>query len=127
MGSVPDPMPRRSSAELVYDTGAQPLPAGVRTAVSRGRKLLYAAAEAELMLQVAPEARPAHVRLAGQVMEGGMPVEGAAVRLRGGATAVERTTDDDGEFRVAGLPAGGYALDIDTPTRRLGVDRVDLA
>jgi hypothetical protein len=127
MSSVPDPTPRRAPAELVYDTGAQALPSGVRAVAQRGRQLLFAAASAELILQVASEPRPAHVRLHGQVLDGGLPVEGAAVSLRGEAAAIERTTDDDGEFRVVELPAGGYALDVDTPTRQLGVDRVDLA
>src|SRR5262245_26035449 len=127
MAGVPDPTPRRSAAELVYDTGAQPLPSGLRAALARGRRLLYAADEAELILQVAPEHRPARVRLTGQVLEGGMPVEGAAVSLRGETGAADRATDEDGEFRVPDLPAGGYALAVDTPTRRFGVDRIELA
>ena len=127
MVSVPDPTPHRSPAELVYDTGAQALPTGVRAVAQRGRRLLFAADAAELLLQVAPEPRSAHVRLHGQILDDGLPVEGAAVSLRGAVAAIERTTDDDGEFQVAGLPAGGYALDVDTPTRRLGIDRVDLA
>jgi hypothetical protein len=123
----PDPAPRHSSAELVYDTRAQPLPSGVRTAIQRGRELLYAADEAELVLRVTPDPRPAHVRLAGQVLEEGVPVEGATVSLRGDAGAADRTTDEDGEFRVVGLPAGGYALAVDTPTRWFGVDCLNLS
>src|SRR5262249_62409919 len=84
MAGVPDPTPRRSSAELVYDTGAQPLPSGVRVAIARGRRLLFAIDEAELILQVTAEHRPAHVRLAGQGLEEGVPGEGGAGRLPGG-------------------------------------------
>src|SRR5689334_20930907 len=116
MADAPDTTPRRSPAELVYDTRTQPLPAGVRTVIMRGHKLLYAADETELMLQVTPERRPAHVRLAGQVLEDGLPVEGAAISLRADAVLVDRTTDEDGEFRVPELPAGEYALGVDTAT-----------
>ena len=39
---------------LVYDTKAQPLSSGVRAVLQRARRLLYAADETELVLQIAP-------------------------------------------------------------------------
>jgi hypothetical protein len=111
---------------LVYDTKTQPLATGVRSAVQRGRRLLYAADETELVLQVTPAGQKPLVRLFGQILDDGVPVEGAAVTLRGPATAFDAETDEDGEFRVADLRCGRYDLDVATETRRVRVADVDI-
>jgi len=121
-----DPAVPHLQAELVYDTKTQPLASGIRAAVLRGRRILYTAEATELILQTTPEPRPDHVRLMGQVLDDGMPVDGAAVTLNGEGTPLHRATDDEGEFRVGGLPAGSYDLDIETATRQISVDRIDL-
>ena len=116
----------RVSAALVYDTAAQPLSPGVRTVAQRSRRLLFMANETELMLQVAPTPVPARLRLVGQVLDEGEPVEGAAVELRGPGWATAQSTDDDGQFRVDELPRGAYAIAIAAGRRCLDVSDVAL-
>ena len=109
----------RIEARLVYDTKAQPLSAGVRAAGQRARRLLYAADEAELVIQVAQDRQPDLRKLSGQVLDEGMPIEGAAVSLLGPTTSVQRETDEDGEFVIGAIPRGPYSLEVDTPGRHL--------
>jgi len=126
MADTADPAVPRVQARLVYDTKTQPLASGVRAAVVRGRRLLYAVEATELVLQIIVERRPDHVRLIGQVLDEGMPVDGAMVSLRGASTARRRVTDDEGEFRVTELPTGSYGLDIETMMYQVSVDQLDL-
>jgi hypothetical protein len=118
---------RHSHAELVYDTGTQPFRAGVRSALQRARRLLYTAEERELVLQISPGHQPAHVRLVGQVLDDGEPVEHAAIYLRDASTVIGRITDDDGQFHVPELHAGVYDLDIETVTHLIAVSHLDVA
>lgn len=119
-------MTDRIEARLVYDTKAQPLSSGVRAVVQRARRVLYAADETELVLQIAPDRQTDRLKLAGQVLDEGMPIEGAAVNLHGPANQVERETDEDGEFTIGALPKGEYSLEIDTPARLMSVAPLDI-
>jgi len=114
-------MTERIEARLVYDTKAQPLSPGVRAVVQRARRALYAADETELLLQIAPDRQPDRHKLAGQVLDDGMPIEGAAVNLKGTASKFEQETDEEGEFLISALPRGEYSLQIDTPARQVNV------
>ena len=116
----------RIEAQLVYDTKAQPLSAGVRAAGQRARRFLYAADEAEVLIQVAPDRQPDQRKLSGQVLDEGMPIEGAAVSLHGPASSVQRETDEDGEFVIGAIPRGPYSLEVDTPGRHLSVAPLDI-
>ena len=126
MADTVEPAVPRVQVRLVYDTKTQPLASGVRAVVVRGRRLLYAVEATELILQILVERRPDHVRLIGQVLDEGMPVDGAMVSLRGTSTALRRVTDDEGEFRVTELPTGSYGLDIETMMYQVRVDQLDL-
>ena len=119
-------MTERIEARLVYDTKAQPLSSGVRAVVQRARRVLYAADETELVLQIAPDRQADRLKLAGQVLDEGMPIEGAAVALHGPADPVNQATDEDGEFLISSLPKGEYCLEIGTPTRVLAVAPLDI-
>ena len=123
---VPDRPPQRVDAELVYDTRSEAGSPGVRAAIQRARRLLYAAGSTELILQVAPERQPANIRLAGQVLDDGLPVTGATISLWGPTNVVDCPTDDDGEFRVPDLPKGSYGLDVRTGMRLIGIAGMDL-
>jgi hypothetical protein len=114
-------MSERIKARLVYDTKGQPLTSGVRAVVQRARRLLYAADETEIVLQIAPDKQAGHHKLAGQVLDEGMPLEGVAVTLWGPAKEVERETDEEGEFLIAALPGGEYDLRVDAPARVVSV------
>ena len=59
-------MTERIEARLVYDTKAQPLSSGVRAVVQRARRVLYAADETELVLQIGPDKQADRMKLAGQ-------------------------------------------------------------
>jgi hypothetical protein len=115
----------RIEANLVYDTRTQPLSSGIRAVVQRARRLLYAADETELVLQVAPGKQADRLKLAGQVLEDGMPVEGAAVSLQGPASHAKET-DEEGEFLITSVPKGAYSLDVTTPARQMSVASLDI-
>jgi hypothetical protein len=115
----------RIVASLVYDTRSQPLSSGIRAVVQRARRLLYSADDTELVLQVAPGKQPDRLKLAGQVLEDGMPVEGAAVNLHGPASHAEET-DEEGEFLITSLPKGAYSLDIKTPAKEMSIEAIDV-
>ena len=118
--------PRRVPADLVYDTKAQPLPSGVRAVMQqRARRMLFTAEDTELVLQVSSDAMPEQLKVVGQVLDEGIPVEGAAVRLDG-PRRIDESTDEEGEFRVHELPKGSYDLAIGTPDRVVGVSALDL-
>ena len=118
--------PRRVAADLVYDTKAQPLPSGVRAVMQqRARRMLFTADDTELVLQVSSDAAPEQLKVVGQVLEEGIPVEGAAIRLDG-PRQVHEATDEEGEFRVGELPKGSYDLAIGTADRVVDVSPLDL-
>ena len=113
-------------AQLVYDTKTQPLSSGIRAMVQRARRMLYAADETEVILQIAPGKRPEQLTLAGQVLDDGMPLEGAAVTLQGPASSVDHVTDEEGEFLIGALAPGTYGLDVATPSRSIGVSPLEI-
>lgn len=115
---------RYTELTLVYDTAAQPLSAGVRAVVQRARRLLYSADAAEIIIQLSPEQAPGRLRLIGQILDEGLPVGAAGVRLDGPEVFTD-TTDEEGEFRVVELPAGAYRLTIDFADRRVAVTPLD--
>ena len=123
----PRPTGRRLAARLVYDTSAHPLPSGVRAVMQRARRLLFAAADFEVVLQISPEAMPERVKVMGQVLTEGLPVAGAEVRLDGPPGPRSWATDREGEFRFAELPAGDYVLEIGTPEHVLQMPTLKLA
>lgn len=105
---------RRPTAALVYDTQRQALPAGVRMATQRARSVLFATGEVEVLLQVTSDASRQRLKLMGQVLAEGAPVEAALVQLDGPAGPVDVKTDLDGEFQIADLPSGEYSMEIVT-------------
>jgi hypothetical protein len=113
-------------AELVHDTKAAAAAPGVRATMSRTRRLLFRAGSTELVLQVGPGRRPPYVRLTGQVLDEGTPIEDVAVELLGPAASAAGATDDDGEFQFVNLPMGWYGLDFHMRTRVVSVVPISL-
>jgi len=70
-------------------------------------------------------ARAGRRRRTPQVLDEGIPVEGAAVRFEG-PRQVHEATDEEGEFRVGDLPKGSYDLAIGTADRVVDVSPLDL-
>ena len=117
-------MSQRVTPELVYDTRDRPLAAGVRSVGGPARRLLFAADETELVIQMTPERSPGRVRLMGQVLDNGMPICGARVQLNGPTGLRVKSTDEEGQFCVADVPTGSYHLEIATLTQLLRVDHL---
>ncbi len=111
----------RIRASLVYDTRAQPLSSGMRAVIQRARHLLYTADETEIMLHIGPDRKTGHLRLTGQVLDAGMPVEGAAVELQRPTGCLNDSTDEEGEFQIGSLEPGTYRLTIERPVRSIDV------
>jgi len=88
--------------------------------------MLFAAGETELVLQIAPDRQPERLKLAGQVLDEGMPVEGAAVNLHGPASCSDESTDEEGEFLIGALPPGTYNLEIGTTARVVSLPPIDV-
>ena len=113
---------RRVAPDLVYDTRDQPLAAGVRSVGGPARRLLFTTEATELVLQMTPDRRPGRIRLIGQVLDNGMPIEGVSVQLNGPDGRCVKSTDDEGQFRVADVRRGSYRLEVDTPIQLLSVE-----
>jgi hypothetical protein len=116
--------PHRAT-ELVYDTRDQALPTGIRAVVREGsRRLLYAADELEVLLRVTPASDSQRFELSGQVLNEGVPTAGVPVRLAGAAD--HSMTDRVGSFRLADVPAGFCALEINVSGHILDVASLEL-
>ena len=103
-----------------------PLPTYNRAEMQqRAHLMLFTADNTELVLQVSSDAAPEQLKVVGQVLEEGIPVEGAAIRLDG-PRQVHEATDEEGEFRVGELPKGSYDLAIGTADRVVDVSPLDL-
>jgi hypothetical protein len=126
MAYTPDPARICSAATLVYDTRTSPRAAGVRAVAQRARRLLFAVDRIEIVFEISPEPRADRVRIVGQVLDAGAPVEDAAVSVCGPRALVDRATDADGEFRFSDLPKGHYGLDLVTATRLVRVSALDV-
>ncbi len=109
---------------LVYDTRDRPLASGVRSVGGPARRLLFTVDETELVIQMTPERDPGRVRLMGQLLDSGMPVSGASVALDGPHGPCVKSTDEEGQFRVADMQKGSYCLEIVALTQRLRVDHL---
>ncbi len=117
----------RVLATLVYDTSAQPMPSGIRAVMQqRIRRMLFTAEDTELILQVSSSTAPEHLMIFGQVLDDGIPVEGASVQLTG-PRRIDGATDEDGEFWMGDLPVGGYELVIGAAGRLVDVPPLHLA
>ena len=116
----------RLLARLIYDTRAQPLPARVRLATQRARRLLFVAEEFEVVLQVSPDPSPNQVKVIGEVLSEGVPVTGATVRLDGPVELTNQVTDLEGKFRLAALPSGGYSIEIGMAEQVVEIPALDV-
>ncbi len=107
-------------AVLTFDSWATPaLAAGMRSAASSTRFLLYSVKGRDIDLRITPAA--AGFEVAGQVLG---PDETGEVELRAateGGSAQLATMDDMGEFRLEGVRRGSYVF-----TLRVGADEIVL-
>src|SRR4051812_25664558 len=111
------------TAELIYDTRLQTLPEGVRALIERERRLLFAIAEYEVVLEVVSGAPSGWSCVTGQLLANGAPVADAAVLLDDGTS---RRTDAHGGFRTVQLRTARCRLRIRAPSWELIVPTFDL-
>ena len=111
---------RQLVARLAYDTQLEVLPRGVRTANRSERRLLLLAgecegeyeAEYEIVLKVAADHATGVPTLSGQILADGLPATRAAITVVGGEHRAHPAVDEDGGFRVTGVPFGAFRLDV---------------
>lgn len=122
---------QRIEAALTFDSwAAGPLAAGVRSAASETRHLLYSAQGRDIDVRIAPAAN--YFAVTGQILgpdESGtieLASAGPDIEVSAGAASATMgtkvtTLDALGEFRLEGIPGGSYIL-----TLRLGDDEIVL-
>jgi hypothetical protein len=108
----------RVVAQLVFDSGVQPMLAGARSSAVERRQVLYRADEFSIDLQIEPREQ-SRAGLAGQILrEGDCEFESVAGRsltlVRDGTEVATTRTNARGEFAITSLDSGSYDLAIDT-------------
>lgn len=108
----------RVIAQLVFDSGVQPTPAGARSSAVDARQVLYRAEDFSIDLQIEPRDQ-SRCGLAGQILrERDYEFESVADRpltlVRDGAEVATTRTNARGEFAITSLDSGSYDLAIDT-------------
>jgi hypothetical protein len=105
---------QRWLATLTFDSRAQPVTAGLRSAVEEGqqRQLIYTTEAAEIALTVQSSLPDKNFIVTGQVFPmGDTPTHTFSIQLLQDAGEVALgTTDELGEFTFSDLPAGEYDL-----------------
>ena len=102
-GWARDPKAGKGVIELLFDSFRAPLVAGVRSVGSAPRRMLYAADDLKIDLQVEPQAEGQTVILTGQLLD--LRQRSAAVRdmkvtlSNGRGRTIETRTNEFGEFR----------------------------
>ncbi len=103
-------------ADLVFDSAAQPLPVGVRSAATGQRRLLYevqagSAAEKRYQLDLRVRREPTGpIELMGQLLP---PWVRARVEATAGRTKRKKRLGESGEFVIRGIPARAEALRLE--------------
>ena len=102
--------------DLVFDSAAQPLPVGVRSAATGQRRLLYevragSAAEKRCQLDLRVRREPkGTIELMGQLLP---PWVHARVEATAGRTKRKKTLGESGEFLIQGISARAEALRLE--------------
>ena len=102
--------------DLVFDSAAQPLPVGVRSAATGPRRLLYearadAATTERCQLDLRVRREPAGtIELMGQLLP---PWVDARVEATAGRTKRKKKLGESGEFVIRGIPARAEALRLE--------------
>jgi len=104
-------------ASLVFDSLARPAIAGVRSAETTNRQLLYRAGDYSIDLQLAP-AEHQRADLIGQILKEGEAafesVSGLRLEITRGSEPVFSTVSDEmGGFKISGVDYGLYDLRIE--------------
>jgi hypothetical protein len=109
---------QRWLATLTFDSRAQPVTAGLRSAAEEGqqRQLIYTTEAAEIALTVQSILPDKNLIVTGQIFPmGDIPTQTFSIQLlRDAGEVALATTDELGEFTFADLPAGEYHMVVST-------------
>jgi hypothetical protein len=119
----------RAMASLLFDSAMTPLTAGVRSAGTAERQLLYGVSKYRIDVRIESQPNSDKVALVGQVLNSTAPGEsiGAVpVRLcRGRRVLAESTTSAFGEFYLECDLGKGFQLRVKLPTEELCLPLVE--
>ncbi len=110
-------------ASLLFDTFAQPWPAGIRSAAAIARQLVYEAEGLTVDLRLDPQLQSNKICVVGQVLDRGFsPVSPSGVSImlwtEKGHPIVHVSANESGEFQLDFDAQDGLRLSIDVPGRR---------
>ncbi len=116
---------QRSSvlASLLFDTFAQPLPAGIRSTVAVARQLVYEAEGLTVDLRLDRQPQSNKICVVGQVLDKGIPrvsPSGASIMIwtEKGLPIVQARANVSGEFQLEFEPQDGLRLSVNVDGRR---------
>jgi hypothetical protein len=117
-------------AEVLFDSSREPLPAGVRSAVSCSRQLLYGAGDLRIDLRLEPQVDSENVSLIGQILDSANPETGPAeasvALLKAGKVVSEARTNRFGEFRLECALGSRLELRIALPAQKqISISSID--
>ncbi len=105
---------QRLMASLTFDSGLNPVPAGVREAnlQSQSQQLVYSADNTDITLHIYRIPDVATITISGQIFsEDGRPLDIFSIQLIQDGVETDLTTADElGEFTFTAVPNGRYSL-----------------
>ena len=121
---------QRLMAALTFDSGQQPMVAGVRSAAVQPsqRQLLYSTELVEVAINIHPRHQDQRLDLSGQLFtQSDLAIGGRVVQLMRGDTPLDiATTDDLGEFGFEAVPPGDYVLSMSIDHTHILIAPVEL-
>jgi hypothetical protein len=106
---------RRLEASLVYDSRQQSSSIGMRAVTATLPRLMYAARDFEIDLQIRPKSHAGRIRLLGQILDGEFEPSSGWVVVEGIRGRLKATLDTCGHFSIDGLTAGRHQLEVHLP------------
>jgi hypothetical protein len=116
------PAPQAAIVELLFDSFLTPALAGVRSAASRSRQLLYGTATYRIDVRIDPQIDSDRVVLIGQILNSAEPKERLAdvpvTVWKGKKMLASSTTNHQGEFQIECEMDSSFRLMITLPGQR---------
>lgn len=124
------PYPKGLAAvQLLFDSSQAPLPAGVRSAASAARQLLFGASNYRIDIRIEPHVDSDKVTLIGQVLRTTDPSDGLAeipiALIKGRQVVAETLTSQFGEFQLDCDLKGRFDLWLRLPSEELCLPLVE--
>ena len=111
---------RRFLAEVLFDSFREPLPVGVRSAVSSSRQLLFGIEDLRIDLRLEPKIDSENISLIGQILDCTDPmksqVTASVALLKAGKVVSEANTSRFGEFQLECGLASRLELRVTLPS-----------